>query len=238
MRDIVLLGDGANCEDLYWLYVITIISNPYDNMVWLDDKGIDYESVSAFSVFCLKWLDAKSDLLSKEDNGKLLAFAEKVFPNSLSFFLGERNYDLRISHGVFEIYDVDNPKWFIGEEVFDLVHDFICAINRLDSSSQIKPATKMAKQMLIDDMRLEQKKRKKRKRRSADVEYIGEAISSIMFGGSNANIKSIMDLGVYSVLNGGSAVNNKIRVSALLNGVYTNKIKADSISSEDLRWSK
>ena len=84
MRDVVCLGDGAHCEDLYWLYVITMMSEPYDNMVWLDDHGIDYQDVSPYTVFCLKWIDVKEKRLiaTAEDRGSA-ALAEHVIVDTL-----------------------------------------------------------------------------------------------------------------------------------------------------------
>ena len=96
----------------------------------------------------------------------------------------------------------------------------------------------MAKKMLIEDTRSEQKKRRKRKRKSDDTEYLGESAAALLFSGATSAMGAIMELGVYAMLNGGEAVNNSMRVEALLTGVYTNKIKADSVSSDDLRWSK
>lgn len=239
MRDVVCLGDGAHCEDLYWLYVITMMSEPYDNMVWLDDHGIDYQDVSPYTVFCLKWIDVKEKRLiaTTEDRGSA-AFAEQVIVDTLSFFLGTRAYNLRVVPNGFEIYDQSDPSWAFSEDKFELVHDFVCAVNRLDNVKRINPATPMAKKMLIEDTRSEQKKRRKRKRKSDDTEYLGESAAALLFSGATSSMGAIMEFGVYAMLNGGEAVNNSMRVEALLTGVYTNKIKADSVSSDDLRWSK
>ena len=48
--------EHINGDFSYWKYVSLMVSDPYDSMVWLDDIGLDYESVSAFDVFILRWI--------------------------------------------------------------------------------------------------------------------------------------------------------------------------------------
>ena len=44
---------GLYSEDIYYSMVNVFLTDPYDYMVFLDDKGIDYETVTPFEVFCL-----------------------------------------------------------------------------------------------------------------------------------------------------------------------------------------
>ena len=38
--EILNINDGILCEELYWMYVSTIMSDPYDYMVMLDDMAL------------------------------------------------------------------------------------------------------------------------------------------------------------------------------------------------------
>ena len=48
---------GLYSEDIYYSMVNVFLTDPYDYMVFLDDKGIDYETVNSFDVFCLLFND-------------------------------------------------------------------------------------------------------------------------------------------------------------------------------------
>ena len=48
---------GLYSEDMYYSMVNVFLTDPYDYMVYLDDKGIDYETIKPFDVFCLLFND-------------------------------------------------------------------------------------------------------------------------------------------------------------------------------------
>lgn len=238
LKDIVSLGNGVLCEDMYWLYLSTILADPYENMVWLDDRGLDYEKVSPFYVFCVKWLESKEKLLSgKCEERQDAAFSNFITNNALSFYFGDRVYELSVQNKNFRIYDKANPDWYITQEDFDIAHKFICSINCIDYSGQIKPATKSAKMILLEDMRDEQKRRSKKRGKSKSSEQIAECVASVLYGGCGRDFSSIFDCGIYFILSGGKAINKKMRVNSLLHGIYAGTVKTESISSDDLSWS-
>ena len=48
---------GLYSENIYYSMINVFLTDPYDYMVFLDDKGIDYETVNSFDVFCLLFND-------------------------------------------------------------------------------------------------------------------------------------------------------------------------------------
>lgn len=238
LRDIISLGNGVLCEDVYWLYLSIIVADPYENMVWLDDQGIDYEDTTPFFVFCTKWLDTKKKLISgTEDEKQDAAFSDFLTKSALSFYFGEHAYDLGMQQNEFFICDKNDPGWRISVNDFNIAHQFICQINRIDNQNQIKPASASAKKILIEDMRDEQKRRLRRGEKPQAIEQLAACVASIFYSGCSPSLPDMLSHGIYFILSGGSAVNKRMRVDSLLHGVYTGAIKAESISSEDLSWS-
>lgn len=232
--EILDLGGGADCDYYYWSYVTNLMAEPYEAMVWLDDMGIDYESVTPFDVFALKWLDAH-----KRPDQKIQL---SICQDALGFFLGKRNYDLgKTEDGNFVIFDLDNPSWGIGHEVFGWIHAFIKQINCFSDAGRIKPATASAKRILIDDMR-DEARRRSRKRRDEEsnslLSHIGDSMADVIYGGSGAvtpfNIEQIK---IYQLLSGARIAHGKVRVQSVMNGIHTGMIKSDKLDEKDLRWS-
>lgn len=237
LRDIVQLGNGVICEDIYWLFLSIVVSDPYENMVWLNDQGIDYEKTTPFYVFCMKWLDTKQKMISgNADEKNDASFSNFLTKSALSFYFGDHDYDLDIKQKNFIIRDKSNDDWYITSSDFELAHQFICQVNRIDESRKIKPATESAKKILIEDMRDEQKRRMKRKKRGKKEEQLAECVASILYSGCVSSLSAALDCGIYLILSGGSAINKKMRVDSLLHGVYSGTVKTESISSEDLSW--
>ena len=39
LSEVMCLGKRIYFEEVYWLYVSTLLADPYEHMVWLDDNG-------------------------------------------------------------------------------------------------------------------------------------------------------------------------------------------------------
>mgnify|MGYP004666967401 FL=1 len=90
-QDVLSLGDGVYSEELYWAYVQIILADPYENMVWLDDRHMDYEEVSPFQVFVLKWLESLEHQVRQLPSVLEADFSpESLVQGALSFFLGKQ----------------------------------------------------------------------------------------------------------------------------------------------------
>lgn len=233
ITDILSINHGFYSEDYYWAYVSSILSDPYDFMVFLDDNHIDYESVSAFRVFALRWADTKAKAMKNKKGAAAFDFLNE----SLAYFFGPRQFDFETYEGRQIMIDRQDHRWFMTDEMFDMASQFITAINCMERTDKIKPATPSAKRILIEDMRSEQKRRARNKKPPERTEHIGDALAVVLSGGAGTITPSnLHNTHIYQLLTTARAVQKQMVVQAMLNGIYTGMMKADKISDNDLRW--
>lgn len=232
IADILSINHGVLCEECYWGYVSALLSDPYDYMVYLDDKKIDYESVSPFFVFTLRWFDAVEEKLRDAGSTSLLFFKE-----ALTFFFGERDYDIVMLSGTPFLIDRNDETWCMNDKAFQLASDFIFQINCLERKDKIRPATPGAKRMLIEDARSEQKRRLRSKEPPKREEHIASSLATVLAGGAGAiTPENFMHTCIYQLLSTSLSVQRQMVVQSMLNGIYTGMMKADKLSEEDMRW--
>lgn len=231
VTDVLSLNNGYFCEELYWSYVSALMSDPYDYMVYLDDRKIDYETVTEFQVFVLRWLDAKK---AKFEHGDT---SFDVMSDALNFFFGRHNFDVVTIEKQAFLFDADDQSWVMNEQVFDMAMEFIFEMNCLEKTDRIKPATPGHKRILIEDMRDEQKRKSRKKQPSEPVSHIGDALGAVLAGGSGAiTPTTCSDTHIYQLLSASRAIQRKMVVQSMLNGIYTGMMKADKITNDELRW--
>lgn len=234
VKDILALGNGIQCEEVYWNYVMTLLSDPYDNMVWLDDHNIDYESVTPYEVFIQRWIAAKQERIP----GVELSM-DWLYGEALSFFLGKRNYTIRLTPSQeFCICDADHPLWRFEADFFGVLHQFITQMHCITHAERIQPATKTAKRILIEDTRDEQKRRLRRRQKQGEsLEQIGDCISALVFGGPGGVTPfNFQELSIHQLLSGAATVQKKQKCDGMLNGVYTGMLNLDNLPKDELRW--
>lgn len=236
--DVLAINNGFMCEDYYWTYVFTLLSDPYDHMVYLDDNKIDYEKVSSFDVFLLRWNDARNDYLANcEQYSELGASPLSIFDEALAFFFGRRKFYFGKIGDERVIADEENPHWLINKEAFELSMQFVTKCNCIVREDKIKPATKSAKRILIEDKRMEEKKQKSRfNKKEEKVERIAEAMAAIDAG--VGMIDSYDNLPIYRLLSTARNVQKRVVVQSILNGIYTGMIKSEGVSDKELRWAQ
>lgn len=233
LKDIWTLGNGLYCEEVYWTYVMTLLSDPYDAMVWLDDRGIDYEEVTSFDVFLLRWVEAKKAPVLSDIEGA----ADEIFRQALSFFCGSHDFDIaQDPSGIPYIYAKDSTEIVFVKESFDWLSAFLTEMHCIQRTDKIKPATKGAKAVLIEDKRDEERRARRKQKEWSPLHTIGDAVSTLLFGGSGYSPVSIGDAPIYTLLCGASVKTKQMRVQAMLNGVYTGMLKPDGISPSAFNW--
>lgn len=238
--EVLNINDGILCEELYWAYVSTILSDPYDYMVMLDDIGLDYEKSNAFEVFTHKWMNAQEQYIKNKDEfDKLGASPLSIYKEALGFFFGEgRNFQL-IHHktGMYMI-DTNDDNWILNKDAFCTAMDFIIKINCIENEDHIKPSTPSHKRILIEDKRMEERKRLKKKQDSKEhVERIGDAIATVLAGGAGSiNHENCFNVPIYQLLSVSQSIQAQMVVQAKLNGIFTGMLKSDKLSDKDLRW--
>lgn len=237
--DILRINDGLMCEDHYWAYISLLVSDPYDHMVYLDDNGVDYEAVTPFEVFVLRWNSAAKEYAeNKKEYDAAGTSPLSIFRDALSFFFGDgHEFELVSVQGQVLIVDLTNPRWFLNKEAFLLASDFIKQMNCVMPGDRIKPATPFAKQILIEDARAELKKRMRNPKDDERPEQIGEAIAAVYACGAGCiNPDNCDKTPVYALLAAANSIRRQMVVQSILNGIHVGMIKTDKISDKDLRW--
>ena len=239
-QDVLSLGDGVYSEELYWAFVQIILADPYENMVWLDDRHMDYEEVSPFQVFVLKWLESLEHQVRQLPPGLEADFSpESLVQGSLSFFLGEHHFKIGQVDSIGTIiYAEDDPRVCLDKDIYELFASFVKELNCITYKDRINPATKSAKRILIEDTRDEQKKAARRKKPQEDPQsYLVSCAAAMVYGGVGGITPfNYSELKLYPMIYGAMVVQKRMRVASMMNGICTGMLDGSKLSEEDLRW--
>lgn len=234
IQDIVKIGNGLFCEDLYWSYVGVINADPYNQMVWLDKRGINYQKVTPFDVFILKWLEA-----AKEGSDDSIELMKK----SLDFFI-EGDHDFVLvpvkdkEKGGFVIVDVNDTDCVLNKDIFNLVSFFVTKINNITDSGRINPKGEGERKLLISQKRAEERRREKNQQRER-FENIGDAVMTTIWGGGGGiDINNYVKAPVYMLTSGSNITLKKQNYELVMSGVYAGTVKYSSIKSDVEGWMK
>lgn len=230
------------CPDsVYWSYVQILLADPYSNMVMLDDLGKNYLETSPYEVFLLHWNKCKTDYR----NNPAIYDAYGIHPTqiiqkALRFFIcGEHTFEAgAYADKSICLYDADNPACQINEEIFQYLCEWVKAVNKIDDSRRIKPADENARRILIEDMRDEIKKAKRRQTKNADnSDYFGNILSAVCFcGNGTINPFRLKDCKIYWINEALSISNKKSGADHLLDGIYHGAISAKDVNKKELDW--
>lgn len=232
MREIFNINNGVMSEQIYWSYASSLMCDPYNNMVMLDDMGKNFMEVAPFDVLILT--------LQNKQNEDFDSY-HSLINNALKLFIVEK-HDFVVSqyeNGEYCLVDKNNTRCQINKEIFDYIYDWIVSINKIDNSKQIKPADENARRILIEDARdkLKKMKRRKNKKKDDESDLFGNAMSSVCFGGNGcATPFTIMDYKIFWLLENHSVIAKKQRANNLFRGIYAGTVGLKDIDKNELDW--
>ena len=236
---------GLYSEDMYYSMVNVFLTDPYDYMVYLDDKGIDYETIKPFDVFCLLFNDYldKIKKLSNECSQEqlMILFQSNIYFIAFKFFLGVDNFFIvKDTDGNSVICYGDN-QFLINSDTYDYITEFIRKINGIPDTEKIYPEDEWAKQILLEDER-ERLKKQARKREKSEEETnkdrLGNLISSITWscnGGVTPFNRS--QLHMYDLIDGINRTDKLLHYKNTMTGYYSGCIEKKNINFNELHWS-
>ena len=239
-----ILSAGRHGEDEYWYCLSLVLSDPYKNMVWLNDEfGLNYQKVDSFDVFCLKWVKLFEQYAENRESFDALNYnpvSELV--TALCFFLGEHSFALKKDENdEYYFKDPDEEGYEIHRKDFNLMVTFLQLINGIDYKNRINPATEGARRMLIEDMRDEMKraerKRKKGIQDDSNDDSIGNMAAVVIHGG-NGSITSFnfMNAPIFFFLSAYKIIIKRFNSDHVMNGYYAGTVKRDSINKTTMDW--
>lgn len=243
--EILKIDGSITPDETYWMYVKILMSDPYSNMVMLDDMGINYLDVTPYDVFVLQWDNFEKSYIENKElyEGTNITPLDSI-KNALHFFIKEQHDFIKAKYENGEIcfYDINNSSCQINRTVYDYIYEWIKSINRIDYSNRIKPADENARRILIEDMRDEIKKAKRRKHKKKDdedLDYLGSLMSAACFCGNSAITPfNVNDCKIYWLNESLSISGKKEHANHLLDGLYHGTISKKDINEKELDWVK
>ena len=236
---------GLYSEDMYYSMVNVFLTDPYDYMVYLDDKGIDYETIKPFDVFCLLFNDYLDKIKKISDECSqeqlLLLFQNNIYFIAFKFFLGVDNFFIvKDTDGNSVICYGDN-QFLINSDTYDYITEFIRKINGIPDTEKIYPEDEWAKQILLEDER-ERLKKQARKREKSEEETnkdrLGNLISSLTWS-CNGGVTPFNrnQLHMYDLIDGINRTDKLLHYKNTMTGYYSGCIEKKNINFNELHWS-
>lgn len=240
---------GYNSEAFYLLYVNLFVADPYDYMVYLYDKGYDYENTSSFKLFLLRFEDCISkinfDLQNAISSGNnvdqiIQVFQNNIYFSAFNFFFGINEFYIDIDDGKDILVDKDN-NFIMNEEIFELIHQFIKSINGfVDPKDRINPENDGVKKMLIDDMREDaEQKELMRKQGLLDEEpdeFLGKRLSAVTWLSGNITPFNRNNLHIYDITDGYNRISKINNYDNTLLGIFVRYIDPKSVNMQEIYW--
>lgn len=236
-------GYGFNSESIYYSWVSILVCDPYDYMVYLDDKKLDYEKVEPFDLFIMLYQDMlkkyeekfKSSLSSEEYENIIL---NNPYFQAFKFFLNKEYFIIaNDENNNLVIGDVDSHTVMIDNETFAYVSEFIKQINGIYEGERINPEDDFAKQILIEDERERLKKLAKNPPDEKENNRLGNLLSAITWA-SNGGVTPFNrnKLHMYDLVDGIYRTDKLLNYNHTITGVYSGCVDKDKIDMQKLSW--
>ena len=250
IEEIENIDDTIYSIEHYWQLANLLMCDPYENMVVLDDLGINYQEVDYFDVFLYKWKKNIEDYnRNKEYFDEVNIHPNDYIKLAMTFFLGKHNFDVQTVNYLNEkqlcIIDLDKIKnneidYCINRDMFNFIANFIIEINNIPREDRINPANEMTRQMLIEDARDEIKRRMRNQDNNSGKtigDYIGEIKNGLCFAGNGGvSIFNVNQLKIYQLFTGFNTIVSKNHSDHILNGIYFGTVDLKKINKKELDW--
>lgn len=210
------LGEVFNNELSYYNGIALLTATPHSMMVQLDDKNIDFTTLSDWDLFLHLFNDLKNSDLS-------LIFKD--------LDLGE--YEVMVDRKIDELVCVNQKT---GAIIDRAIHDEIGRVLRkiLCTEKEIKkPANEEAKKYMIERARTKMK----RSKQTIPKSYLEPQIVALV----NApefpyDYNSILNLTIYQFNVSLNQVIKRIKFDNLMTGYYMGTVNIEDINQSELNW--
>ncbi len=233
---------GLNSENLYYSMVNVFLTDPYTYMVYLDDKGIDYETVSSFDVFCLLFNDYTAKIVSVNETNSGIPLTEllknSVYFKAFNFFLGIESFYITKDQSGNDVLAYDNNQYLMNSTMYDVIAEFIKKINGIPDEEKIYPEDEWAKQILIEDEREKIKRQAKKPKEDTNNNRLGNLLSAITWS-CNGGITPFNrnQLHMYDLVDGIHRTDKLLNYRNTMVGLYSGCVDKKKIDFNELHWS-
>ena len=236
---------GLYSENIYYSMVNVFLTDPYDYMVFLDDKGIDYETVNSFDVFCILYNDYIEHIkgLSEvyTDEQLLTIFQNNIYFTAFKFFLGIESFFISKDSNGNNAIGYNENQFLMDSNIYDYITEFIRKINGIPDSEKIYPEDEWAKQILIEDERDKIKKqalKRERGEKEGNKDRLGNLISSLTWS-CNGGITPFNrnQLHMHDIIDGIARTDKMLGYKNTMTGLYSGCVDKKKINFNELHWS-
>lgn len=236
---------GLYSESIYYAMINVFLTDPYTYMVYLDDKGIDYEKSTPFEVFVLLYKDyiEKYKTLANtypiEQANELLN--NNIYFKAFNFFLGVESFFIRKDKDGNDVIGYGDNEFLMNSDMYNYIIEFIKKVNGIPDGERIYPEDKWAKQILIEDEREKIKKQAKKREKNekeANKDRLGKLLSTITWacdGGVTPFNRN--QLHMYDIVDGVHRTDKLLNYQNTMVGLYSGCIDKKSIDFNELHWS-
>lgn len=235
---------GLYSEEIYYSMVNIFLTDPYVYMVYLDDKGIDYEQVKPFELFIMLYEDYIQKIKSMQDELDLetlnLVLDNNIYNQAFKFFFGIENFYITEYNSEKVVAYLDNegkPTLLIDSNIYLYINEFIKKINGIGEPDKIYPEEDWAKRILIEDERERLAKEAKKKNKKPKNNRLGEMLSAITWA-SNGCVSPFNrnKLHVYDLIDGIHRTDKLYQFNNTMVGLYSGCVDKKKINFEELHW--
>lgn len=237
--------NGLYSEEVYYAMINIFLTDPYTYMVYLDDKGLDFECVKPFDLFILLYNDyldklkSMESMISKEQLQELNR--NNIYLRSINFFFGIDDFFIAKDETGETVLGYGDNELLIDSNIYNYIFEFIKKINGIQESEHINPEDEWAKQILIDDEREKLKKLAKKQENNneeSNRDKLGNLLSSITWS-CNGGVTPFNrnQLHMYDVVDGIQRTDKLLNYKNTMVGLYSGCVEKKHINFDDLHWS-
>lgn len=236
---------GLYSEYMYYSMVNVFLTDPYDYMVFLDDKGIDYEAIKPFDVFCLlfsDYIERIQPINNKYTEEQIVRLSQhNIYFSAFKFFLGIENFFIAKDENGNKVLGYGDGNFLMDSTIYDYISEFVRKINGIPDTEKIYPEDEWAKQILIEDERERLKKQAKKHENDEDEinkNRLGNLISSLTWS-CNGGVTPFNrnQLHMYDLVDGINRTDKLLSYKNTMTGLYAGCIDKKNINFNELHWS-
>lgn len=218
LREIIDFG-----QEKYLSFISLITMRPYDDMVALDDAGLNYQDFTDYDIFLRNYKAITPEISSLVLKG--LDLTEFVIKNN-----EETQRPILIN---------PNNNVVIDELLYSYIASFVRRINFISSKIEYDVGDERARQYLIDKQRRAIKRRRKKKNNSDNSFYISNIISLLCnLPGCKYGYHNITDLKISQIYDSYYRNNIIDERDRYLNILCTGMVKQESKDSSKSNWTR
>lgn len=244
--DIDADNSGLHSEEIYYSMINIFLTDPYTYMVYLDDRGIDYEQSTPFEVFILLYkeymnkLNEASDLYTPEQFNIILN--NNIYTKTFHFFLGIKSFFIGKDTDGNDVIGYGDNHFLMDSNIYNYVTEFVKKINGIHDEDRIYPEDEWAKKILIEDERERIKKQSKKHEKdteeNSNKNRLGNLLSSVTWA-CNGGITPFNrnQLHMYDLIDGIHRTDKLLNYKNTMTGLYSGCIEKKKINLNELHWS-